>query len=205
MREKQTTREFSCLLAHTRNVLIVATVLSRRYSSPLRSGHKTAHLFTESTVYRYIEDLATPKKWFKANVDNILQIYGAEHRITKEDLYLGTPKPSSCHQPRGLTSLVIVIGTLEAQDYALFVSHEHPDGQVNFNVFSATRNGQPWGEFTFSSDLSSSFLGGPRYEEPVGAPQYSRKISTSGNNGRWDSVLLARLRFKPDSTEPTSL
>ncbi|TBU21950.1 hypothetical protein BD311DRAFT_869668 [Dichomitus squalens] len=160
---------------------------SRRYSAPLRSGHKAANLFTESTVYRYMEDLVTPKKWFKANADTILAIYGEEHRITKEDLYL-------------------VIGTLEAQDYALFVSHEHPDGQVNFNVFSATRNGRPWGEFTFSFDISSSFLGGPKYEEePVGAPQYARKISTSGNNGRWDSVLLARLRFKPDSTEPTSL
>ena len=61
----------------------------RRYSSPLRCGHKTAHLITESTNYRYLEDLSTPKKWFKANVDHILSIYGAEHRISKEELYLG--------------------------------------------------------------------------------------------------------------------
>ncbi|KAH9886504.1 hypothetical protein C8Q73DRAFT_658100 [Cubamyces lactineus] len=159
---------------------------SRRYSSPLRAGHKAAHLFTESTVYRYIEDLATPKKWFKANVDHILAMYGAKHHISKEDLYL-------------------VIGTLEAQDYALFVSHEHPDCQVDFNVFAAARAGQPWGEFTFTFDLSSSFLGGPSYDEPVGSPQYAKKISGYGNSGRWDSVLLARLRFKPDQTEPTSL
>ncbi|KAI0364174.1 hypothetical protein BV20DRAFT_956762 [Pilatotrama ljubarskyi] len=159
---------------------------SRRYSSPLRAGHKTAHLFTESTVYRYIEDLATPKKWFKANVDNILAMYGAEHRISQEDLYL-------------------VIGTLEAQDYALFVSHEHPDGQVDFNVFSAARTGQPWGEFSFSFDLASSFLGGPSYDEPTGDPQYAQKVSNYGNSGKWDSVLLARLRFKPDQSEPTSL
>ncbi|KAI0632558.1 hypothetical protein C8Q77DRAFT_1058832 [Trametes polyzona] len=161
---------------------------SRRYSSPLRAGHKTAHLFTEATNYRYIEDLATPKKWFKANVDNILAMYGAEHRISKEDLFL-------------------VIGTLEAQDYALFVSHEHPDCQVDFNVFSAARTGQPWGEFTFSFDLSSSFLGGgPSYDdEPLVNPQWARKISNYGNNGRWESVLLARLRFRPDHPEPTSL
>ncbi|PIL26596.1 transporter [Ganoderma sinense ZZ0214-1] len=161
---------------------------SRRYSSPLRCGHKTAHLITESTNYRYLEDLSTPKKWFKANVDHILELYGAEHRISKEELYL-------------------VIGTLEAQDYALFVSHEHPDGQVDFNVFSAARTGHVWGEFSFSFDLSTSFLGGPKYEEePVGNPQYARKVSTSGNPGnKWDSVLLARLRFKPDSVEPTSL
>ncbi|KAM5539547.1 hypothetical protein V8D89_006656 [Ganoderma adspersum] len=161
---------------------------SRRYSSPLRCGHKTAHLITESTNYRYLEDLSTPKKWFKANVDHILAIYGKEHRISNQELYL-------------------VIGTLEAQDYALFVSHEHPDGQVDFNVFSAARAGHVWGEFGFSFDLSTSFLGGPKYEEePIGNPQYARKVSTSGNPGnKWDSVLLARLRFKPDSVEPTSL
>lgn len=61
----------------------------RRYSSPLRCGHKTAHLITESTNYRYLEDLSTPKKWFKANVDHILAIYGKEHRVSKEELYLG--------------------------------------------------------------------------------------------------------------------
>ena len=64
---------------------------SRRYTSQLRAGHRTAHLFTESTVYRYIEELATPKKWFKANADGILALYGKEHRISKEDLYLGKP------------------------------------------------------------------------------------------------------------------
>ncbi|RPD53297.1 hypothetical protein L227DRAFT_617134 [Lentinus tigrinus ALCF2SS1-6] len=160
---------------------------ARRYSSPLRAGHKAAHLITESTNYRYFADLSTPKKWFKANVDSILAIYGAEHRISKEELYL-------------------VIGSLEAQDYALFVSHEHPDGQVDFNVFSATRVGQPWGEFTFSfgRELSAS-MRGPTYDEgPIADPQYARKVSRFGNNGRWESVLLARLRFKPDQADPTS-
>ena len=99
-----------------------------------------------------------------------------------------------------------MIGTLEAQEYALCVSHEHPDGQLDFNVFSATRSGAPWGEFSFSFDLPESFLGGPKYEEErVGSPQYAEKVSTFGNNGRWESVLLARLRFKPDQTDPTSL
>lgn len=115
-----------------------------------------------------------------------------------------------------------VIGTLEAQDYALFVSHDHPDGQVDFNVFAAARTGQAWGEFTFSTDLSSSYIGGPSYDEPMPAagPQWARKVSSygvstsnsgaasgsgGGNGGKWEAVLLARLRFKPDSLEPTSL
>ncbi|KAI1781947.1 hypothetical protein LXA43DRAFT_1154470 [Ganoderma leucocontextum] len=65
---------------------------SYRYSSPLRRGHKTAHLITESTNYRYLEDLSMPgpKRWFQDNADRILGIYGEEHCISKEDLYLGT-------------------------------------------------------------------------------------------------------------------
>ena len=41
-------------------------------------------------MYKYIEELSTPKKWFKANVDEILRVYGGSHSITKEDLCLGT-------------------------------------------------------------------------------------------------------------------
>ena len=115
-------------------------------------------------MYRYIEDLATPKKWFKANVDNILALYGAEHRISKEDLYLGTYAFQLLLALPKVIYFCAVIGTLEAQDYALFVSHEHPDGQVDFNVVSAARTGHVWGEFGFSFDLSTSFLGGPKYE-----------------------------------------
>ena len=181
----------------------------RRYAFPLRAGHKAAHLCTESTVYRYIDNLDTPKKWFKANVDAILALYGAQYqyRLSKEDLHLGKYlRRNLSYTIYSRTTSRLVIGTLEAQEYALFVSHEHPDSQVEFNVFSATRTGQPWGEFTFSSDLSASFQGvGPKYdEEMVGSPQYSKKISTYGNNGRWDSVLVARLRFKPDQAEPTA-
>jgi abelson tyrosine-protein kinase 1 len=85
--------------------------VSRRYSFPLRTGHKSAYLCTETTMYRYVENLDAPKKWFKSNVDSIVETYGPIHQIQKEDLFL-------------------VIGTLSAPDYALFVSHKHPDGQV---------------------------------------------------------------------------
>ena len=63
--------------------------VSRRYSSSLQNGRKAAHLFTESAMYYYIEDLVTPKAWFKANVDHILDLYRPEYNIQKEDLYLG--------------------------------------------------------------------------------------------------------------------
>ena len=41
-------------------------------------------------MYRYIEDGVTCKLWFKANVDHILALYGKQHSIQKEDLFLGT-------------------------------------------------------------------------------------------------------------------
>jgi hypothetical protein len=63
--------------------------VSRRYCFPLRAGHKTAHLCTETTEYNHLENLEAPKKWFKANVDTIMHLYGETHRILKEDLFLG--------------------------------------------------------------------------------------------------------------------
>ncbi|KAG6864758.1 hypothetical protein C0991_007317 [Blastosporella zonata] len=149
-------------------------------------GHKTAHILTETTMYRYMERLEVPKKWFKSNVDAIMQIFGPTHHIQKEDLFL-------------------VIGTLDAQDYALFVSHNHPDGQAHFNVFSSPRNGQPWGTFTTDTDVPPE-LGGPSYDEPVpGHALSASKVSKNGSGRSWDTVLIARLRFKPDVLEPTSL
>ncbi|TFY60519.1 hypothetical protein EVJ58_g5101 [Rhodofomes roseus] len=163
------------------------TTVSRRYSSPLRAGHKTAHMFTESTAYRYMENLEAPKRWFKANVDAILREYGDEHCIGREDIFL-------------------VIGTLEAQDYSLYVSHSHPDGTLNFNVYSSPRSGQAWGHFDITTDLSSSVIGGPVYDEPDGnqLDVSANKVSPVGRGGKWDAVLLARLRFTTDGVEPTS-
>ncbi|KIY53195.1 kinase-like protein [Fistulina hepatica ATCC 64428] len=156
--------------------------ISRRYSYPMRAGHKMAILCTETTTYHYVDKLDAPKKWFMANVDAILAKFGPTHHIQKEDLYL-------------------IVGKLDAPNYALFVSHSHPDGQAHFNVFSSPRSGLPWGTFTTDTEVNGAY-GGPSYQEPV-APVSSSKISTWG--GPWDSVLLARLRFKPDVLEPTSL
>lgn len=157
------------------------SISSRRYSHPLRAGHKTAFLYTETTVYKYVENLDAPKKWFKANVDDILATYGAQHRIQKEDLFL-------------------VIGTLTTPGYALFVSHGHPDGQAHFNVLPP-RNGQPWGVITTDNEVPSE-LGGPSYHEDL--PFVSTpKVSVNGSPDA--TVLIARLRFKPDVLEPTSL
>lgn len=36
-----------------------------------------------------MEDLETPKEWFKANIDTIVDTFGPQHQIQKEDIFLG--------------------------------------------------------------------------------------------------------------------
>ncbi|KAJ3975139.1 hypothetical protein EV361DRAFT_792931 [Lentinula raphanica] len=159
--------------------------VSRRYSYPLRAGHKAAHLCTETTMYRYVENLDAPKKWFKAHVDTVLNIFASQHQIQKEDLFF-------------------VIGTLDTPEYALFVSHKHPGGQVHFNVFTSSKSRQPWGRFSTDTETPLE-LGGPSYHEPMsGNPVSAQKISPQ-DSYPWSTVLVARLRFRPDILEPTSL
>jgi len=55
----------------------------------LRAGHVSAHIYTELAEYHYLKKLDAPKAWFQANVDPILHLFGKEHNIQKEDLYLG--------------------------------------------------------------------------------------------------------------------
>ncbi|KAL0952988.1 hypothetical protein HGRIS_007199 [Hohenbuehelia grisea] len=160
-----------------------STSISRKYSFPLRAGHKGAFICAESTLYHYMEALDTPKKWFKANIGAIIEQFGSLHEVQKEDIFL-------------------TIGTLSAPDYALFVSHSHPDGQAHFNIYSSQREGQPWGTFTTDTEVSPG-LAGPSYHEELGDIQCASKVSVSG--GAWDTVLIAKLRFKPDVLEPTSL
>jgi hypothetical protein len=144
-----------------------------------------AQLYTESTVYHFVPDLEAPKKWFKANIDAIVRAFGAQHRIQKEDIFL-------------------VIGTLDAPDWALFVSHAHPDGQAHFNVYTAPRAQQTWGVFTTDTEIPNTE--GPNYHEEIpGSVLSASKVSLAGRASRWDTVLLAKLRFKPDFPDPTSL
>ncbi|KAI9457475.1 hypothetical protein BJY52DRAFT_1223837 [Lactarius psammicola] len=161
--------------------------ITRTQSFQLRTRHKVAYIYAESTMYRYITNVDVPKKWFQSNIDHIMKIYGREHHLTREDIFL-------------------VIGALDAPDYASFVSHSHPDGQVNFNVFASAHVGCPWGEFTLTS--AEQAMEPSKYtvqQDMVGAVTASSVSLVKNSSEPWDSVLLARLRFKPDIPEPTSL
>ena len=106
-----------------------------------------------------------------------------------------------------LNSICLVIGTLDTPDYGLFVNHNNPDGQVHFNVFASPRNGQKWGAFSIDLDsLPPDLAGGPSYHEEVpGKHASANKVSEFMSGQRWDTVLLARLRFRPDEDHPTAL
>jgi abelson tyrosine-protein kinase 1 len=101
-------------------------------------------------------------------------------------------------------SSITVVGTLDAPDYAQYVSHSHPDGQLHFNVYASPGVGNFWGSFTRDTQLSPQNQGGPNYVEATVPSVFAEKVSTIRPAAAWNSVLLARLRFKPDVDQPTS-
>lgn len=89
-------------------------------------------MYTETTEYQYIKKLKAPKAWFKANAGAILNIYGAEHNIQKEELFLSE---LLAFYEVSSAQFRVVIGALQTSNYALFVSHKHPDGQASYTWF----------------------------------------------------------------------
>ena len=75
--------------------------------------------------------------------------------------------------------------------------------QAHFSVYATPKNGQPWGAFTTDKDVPQAL--GPSYEEDEASDTSLVQDSKVSDHGRpWETVLLARLRFKPDVLEPTS-
>ncbi|KAI0704169.1 hypothetical protein C8Q76DRAFT_697480, partial [Earliella scabrosa] len=70
----------------------------------VRASHTIAHLPKHSTISRY-QEVA------ERGYGQHLVRYGKEHQIWKDALYLVT---------------LAIIGTIEAQEYALWVIHKHP-------------------------------------------------------------------------------
>jgi hypothetical protein len=107
-----------------------------------------------------------------------------------------------------ILTFLAVVGTLCAPEYALFVSHSHPNGQAHFNVFSDRKSGGRWGTFTTDTEYPSD-EGGPSYiEEIPPKAMFDSKVSpvclNAGSDDKdWDTLMLARLRFPTDATEPT--
>ncbi|KAH7104572.1 hypothetical protein BKA62DRAFT_468969 [Auriculariales sp. MPI-PUGE-AT-0066] len=166
----------------------------KQHTTRLHARRKEAFLFIEASTYRYFEDLAAPREWFSQHIDVILQEHGRIYRLQREDVFL-------------------VIGALDAQDWAAFVSHASNGGLLHLNVRheSNRRTGQPWASFAHEVPVMEKQGGegtGPSYPEDSVATVSSHRISLTNAEAResdsWDTVLLARLRYRPDSEKPTS-
>jgi abelson tyrosine-protein kinase 1/abelson tyrosine-protein kinase 2 len=75
-------------------------------------------------------------------------------------------------------------------------------------VFSSPRNGQKWGRFSIDPALPPGVVGPAPDDEMPSAEdtQFAQKVSVVGSaKAKSDTILLARLRFKPDVLDPTSL
>ncbi|KAG0700342.1 hypothetical protein DFH29DRAFT_807787 [Suillus ampliporus] len=147
--------------------------VSHRQSFPLHAGKKTAGVYADYFELRNFSDesIPTARRWFKDNINKILQEYAPNHPIQKEDVFL-------------------VTGTVNAPDYALFVTDPISSGEAYFNTFSSCKANHPWGAFTVKFDGVESFPG----------VAFTSKVSFQKT---WDTILLARLRFPPDAEEPT--
>lgn len=59
--------------------------------------------------------------------------------------------------------------------------------------------------FTADTELPADIAGPSYHEELPGTSMSANKVSVVGGKNKWSTVLVARLRFKADATEPTSL
>ncbi|KAJ7171285.1 hypothetical protein C8R46DRAFT_1032922 [Mycena filopes] len=103
-----------------------------KHTYALSALGETAHLIAEKAEYHYFHSLDEPRRWFRANLQTIMDAF--PNQCLREELFL-------------------VFGTLNAQDHALFVNHGGDEGsfETRFHVHSARKPGQPWGYFEHGS------------------------------------------------------
>ncbi|EJD55610.1 hypothetical protein AURDEDRAFT_109872 [Auricularia subglabra TFB-10046 SS5] len=158
----------------------------------LHAGRKEAFLFTELSVYRYMQEVDTAREWFTANIGAIMEAYGAAHKVQREDMCL-------------------IIGALDASDWAMFVSHNSPGAVVHLQIKpeAERKPGQPWAAFVEEVPDKKSPPTGPSLPDdhtvPVSTGRVSLKDPVPRDAEHWDTMLLARLRFRVDQAAPTSL
>ncbi|KAJ6526803.1 hypothetical protein B0H19DRAFT_1243493 [Mycena capillaripes] len=121
---------------------IIDKFTSTKSPSPIKRTYtvsafgETAHMIVEKAKYQYFENLDAPKRWFRTNIQAIMDKY-----------------PDECLQQE----LFLVYATLNAQDHALFVNHGGSEELLDtqFHVLSSRKPGEPWGYFGSPSDETS--------------------------------------------------
>ncbi|KAF8415820.1 hypothetical protein L210DRAFT_2608514 [Boletus edulis BED1] len=159
--------------------------IARQYAFPLVQGKPSAHLCVEKTVHRYMDHLEVPMTWFKQHVELILEVCAPRHAILREDL-------------------ILVVGTLDATDWAVFVSTDHVDTRAQFNVFANREKGEPWGMYTVEPEVKDGDTGsGRRVDVGQGFASKVSCVTMGGNDVAGDVVMLAGLRFEQGMETPT--
>ncbi|KAF8334168.1 uncharacterized protein EI90DRAFT_3015196 [Cantharellus anzutake] len=145
---------FGSILRPTTGQTDTPRTIARQYSFLLRAEHHRSMIVAESTTYRYMHSIESSKRWFAEHQETILKLYGRKHHLQKEDL-------------------LMVIGTLDTRDYALY-------GHAHFNVYSERWEGEPFGEWTTDTMTTP---GGPHYDEDTLSNVHSaNKVSKVRSN-----------------------
>lgn len=154
------------------------TKVARTYVHQVQPGQQAAYLFADSLVHRFMRsaDLQVPKLWFVANADAVVELYGAQHEVTRDNLSL-------------------VTGTLEARKYAMFASDGFPEEQIRFEVYASTKRSGQWGRFPPPTDEPL----------PDGDLEKCFQSRVSDQGGGWDALVVARIGYKEGNSEPQEL
>lgn len=99
-----------------------------------------------------------------------------------------------------------VVGTLDASDWAVFVSDDHVDGRAQFNVFAGREKGEPWGMYTMEPAIKNGNTGPTSRWVDVDQGTFASKVSCvtlGGHDVAGDTVMLAGLRFEQAMQAPT--
>ncbi|KAH7889204.1 hypothetical protein F5I97DRAFT_1923776 [Phlebopus sp. FC_14] len=105
--------------------------LTNQFSLSLMPNTKSAYAFANSTAFSRIDQLDGPKEWLEDHADILVREYAEEHPELRK------------------STLSFVTSTLNAEDYALFVSTSttHPESRLAFDVSPTRVQGRPWGSF----------------------------------------------------------
>ncbi|OCF78736.1 TKL protein kinase [Kwoniella mangroviensis CBS 8886] len=109
----------------------------RQTSVPMYPGRKAVRLIVADGKMQMIRDYSKLKAYLMENIDGIL-------KIAEEQGYGLMQK----------TDIVLVVGVLIANNYAMAVSDFAPGASLKFNVLSPTRKSdkEPWGFWTLARD-----------------------------------------------------
>ncbi|KAL5526358.1 hypothetical protein ACEPAF_8081 [Sanghuangporus sanghuang] len=174
---KRTKRAF--IVRHTESI----DRLSKQFEQPIKkirnygsSRDRRAILVVDDPEYKRIISSKhdAVKNWLTQSMRTISEFLVQKNIQLRED-----------------ESLHLVTGVLRAKHWALLLTHKTIEEKIYFCEFDKVRSGTAWG--TFSLEKSLDLDPGEDADQ-----YYTSKVSPYGSK-RKDAVLLATMRFRPDS------